>query len=77
MHSDTSLPRTSRDYSPTPRLVPASTLADSDDIRLAPEGAPDQFIRHGWSADASPECCCDAVPGSVPEFAHFEHGAGI
>jgi hypothetical protein len=77
MHSDTSLPRTPPDFSRTPRLVPTSTVADSDDVRLALEGAPDQFIRHRWRADARPTCFRDARPGSVREFPRFEHGAGI
>jgi hypothetical protein len=77
MHSDTSLPRTFPDFSRTRRLVPRSTLADSDGILVAPEAATEQSIRQRWRADASSACSCDAEPGWVLEFPHFEHGAGI
>jgi hypothetical protein len=77
MNSDTSPVRTPPDFSRTPRLVPTSTRADSDDIRLAPDGAPDQFIDHQRRADASLALPCAAGYGSALEFVQFEQGAGI
>jgi hypothetical protein len=73
MHGDTSLARTSRDFSRTPRLVPASTLADGKDIRLSPDAASDQLIRHQSRVDAilrrRPQLGGRVVP--------FGYGAGI
>jgi hypothetical protein len=75
MHSDTSLRRTFRDFSRAlRRIIPASTLAQSDDTRLAPEAVTVQLIRHQSRVDAilrrRPR-----LGARVPHF--FEYGAGI
>jgi hypothetical protein len=75
--SDPSLPQTPPSSSRAPGLVPASTLADGGEIRLALEGALDQINPNRWGADASAACTRDAEPDSVREFPRFGHGAGI
>ena len=77
MHSDPSLPQTSPSFSQGPGPVPALTLADGGEFRLALEGVLDQIILNRGGADASPAYSRDAGPGSVREFPRFEHGAGI
>jgi hypothetical protein len=75
--SDPSLPRTPPSSSQSRGLVPASTLADSGECRLAREGALDQINLNRWGADAGAACARDAGSGSVREFPQFVHGAGI
>jgi hypothetical protein len=77
MHSNPSLSQIPPGYSQGPGLIPASTLADGGEIRLALEGALDQIVLSRGGAEASPACSPDAGPGSVWEFPQFEHGAGI
>ena len=75
--SDPSLPQTPPGFSQAPGLIPASTLADGGECRLAVEGALDQIHLNRWGADASAAHTRDAGPGSVRGFSLFEHGAGI
>ncbi len=77
MHSDSSLPQTPPSFLPGPGPVPALTLADGGEFRLALKGALDQVILNRGGADASPTCNRDPGPDSVREFPQFEHGAGI
>ena len=75
--SDPNLPQTPPSYSQAPGLVPASTLADGGECRLALGGALDQIHLNRWRADASAAGTRDAGSGSVGEFPQCEHGAGI
>jgi len=75
--SDPSLPQTPPSFSQAPGLVPASTLADGGECRLALGGALDQTHLNRWRADASAAGARDAGSGSVGEFPQFAHGAGI
>ena len=75
--SDPSLPQTPPSFSQAPGLVPASTLADGGECRLAREGAFDQINPNRWGADAGAAGTRDAGPGPVRESPRFEHGAGI
>jgi len=75
--SDPSLLQIPPSFSQAPGLVPASTLADGGECRLAAEGALDQIHLNRWGADAGAACTRDAGPGSVREFPQFERGAGI
>ena len=77
MHRDSSLPQTPPGLSQGLELVPASPLADGGRSRLTLEGALSQIRLERGAADANPACTCDAGPGSLREFAQFEHGAGI
>ena len=72
--SDPNLPQTPPSFSQAPGLVPASTLADGGECRLALGGALDQIHLNRWGADTGTR---DASPGSVREFPQFENGAGI
>jgi hypothetical protein len=75
--SDPSLPQTPPGFSQAPGLIPASTLADGGECRLAPRGALDQIHLNRWEGDAGAPWTRDAGPGSVREFPQFESGAGI
>ena len=77
MHSNPSLPQTPPSFSQGPGTVPASTLADGGEFRLALEGVLDQVILNRGGADASPAYNRGAGPGSVREFPQFEQGDGI
>ena len=77
MHSDSNLTQSPPSFSQGPGLVPALTLADGCEFRLALEGDLDQVVFNRGGAEASPDCNRDAEPGSVREFSQFEHGAGI
>jgi hypothetical protein len=77
MESDPSLPQTPPSFSQGLGPVPASTLADGCEFRLALERALDQIILNRGGADASPAYQRDAGPGSVRDFPLFERGAGI
>jgi hypothetical protein len=77
MHSDSSLPQTPPGFAQGPGFVPASTLADGGEFRLALEGALDRILLNRWGADASPAGTRDAGSGSVREFPQFEYGARI
>jgi hypothetical protein len=75
--SDPSLLQTPPSFSQAPGLVPASTLADGGECRLAAERALDQIHLNRWGADARAAGTRRAGPGSVREFPQFERGAGI
>ena len=75
--SDPSLPQTPPSFSQAPGLVPASTLADGGECRLALGGALDPIHLNRWRADASAAGARDAGSGSVGESPQCEHGAGI
>ena len=75
--SDPSLLQTPPSFSQGPGLVPASTLADGGEFRLAVPGALDPIHLNRWGAEAGAAGTRDAGPGSVREFPQFEHGAGI
>jgi hypothetical protein len=75
--SEPSLPQTPPSFSQALGFVPASTLADGGEFRLAREGALDQINPNRWGADTGAGCTGDAGLGSVWEFPQFEHGAGI
>ena len=66
--SDPSLLQTPPSFSQAPGLVPASTLADGGECRLALGGALDQIHLNRWRADASAAGARDAGSGSVGEF---------
>jgi hypothetical protein len=72
-----SLPQSPSSFSQAPGLVPASTLADGGECRLAREGAFDQINPNRWGADAGAAGARDGGPGPVREFPRFERGAGI
>ena len=72
-----SLPQSPPSFSQAPGLVPASTLADGGECRLALEGALDPINLNRWRADAGAAGTRDAGPCSVWQFPQFERGAGI
>jgi hypothetical protein len=77
MNSNPGLAQIPPGFSQGSGLIPASSLSDGGEIRLALERALHQITLHRGGAYASLASPRDAGPGSVWEFPQFEHGAGI